>query len=307
MTANTAKASTKKAKTTKAKAAKPKVATARAATRTAKSAAPKAPPARILKAGEKKPPFDRFRKWNLWLGIVLVAEAVAVLASGGPKAVELTTQYLAKDGLASEAAGSGVFSAATRHLVDINISWIVAGFLVVFAAGFLLAATVWQKKYEAWLARGVNKLRWAMLGIGGGMAVATVALLSGATDVVVLLLISGIVALACAFAAALELLGPGRRLSRLLAAGAVTGLVLPWLFFAVTVAGALKYGGSVPPYLYFVYAVVTLWFVAIGLATHFRVTQKGKWADTSYTEKMFMGLGFGVATVLALQISAGAL
>ena len=49
-----------------------------------------------------------------------------------------------------------------------------------------------------------------------------------------------------------------------------------------------------------------IWLL-IGLALYFRLNQRGKWASATYTEKMFMGLSLVAATVVALQISAGAL
>lgn len=248
------------------------------------------------------------RTWNLWLGAVLLVLAVAVVAAGGSSSVPLTVQYLSKDALASEAAGGGtVLAPAIRHLTDVHVSWLVAAFLVITGLVFLLAATLWRKRYEAWLDRGVNKLRWAGLGLAGGVAVATVAMLGGVSDLATLLLIFGSVVLAGAFAAALELLGGGRRLQRLLAAGAMAGFALPWFGLVANVAGVLRYNGSLPTYLYYVCAVVTLWFVAIVLATYFRNRQLGKWADTFYTERAFMLLGFSAVVVLALQIFTGVL
>ena len=114
-------------------------------------------------------------------------------------------------------------------------------------------------------------------------------------------------ALAALLAASVELLGEGRHLRRLLAVGALLAVFLPWLIFVRTSASVFMYGGSLPSYLYFVYASVTLLLVAFGLGLYFRIKGRGKWADTMYTEKMFMGLSFIAATILALQIFAGAL
>lgn len=287
MTAKTAKAPTKKSKTTKQK---PEVVSK-------------------VKTVEKKPVKDNLRAWNIRFGIVLIAEAVAVVVAGSSKTVELTNQFLAKDALATEAAGTGtdVLATATRHITDVRLSWIVAGFLLLFAATFLIAATVWRRQYEAWLERGVNRLRWVALGLGGGAIVTAVAMLSGVTDVSTLSLVFGSVVLAAIFALAVELIGGGRRLRRLLAAGAILGIFLPWLIFVCSVSSVIMHGGNLPAYLYYVYSSVTLLLIAFGLATYFRIKQRGKWSDTFYTEKMFMILGFAASTILALQIFSGAL
>ncbi|HEY5805984.1 MAG TPA: hypothetical protein VIS56_01190, partial [Candidatus Saccharimonadales bacterium] len=217
--------------------------------------------------------------WNLRLGLLLVAVAAAAVVAGGSKTVQLTNQYLAKDTLASEAAGHEVLAAATRHVADVRLSWIIAGFLLAFAVTYLLAATLWQKKYAAWLSRGVNKLRWAGFGVGGGIIVVTLAMLSGVSDISTLALVFGSVVLAGLLAASVELLGSGRRLRRLLAFGAILGVFLPWLISTANISGVVMYDGAVPAYLYYVYASATLLAVAVGLATYFRIKQRGKWAD----------------------------
>lgn len=247
------------------------------------------------------------QKWNLRFAFLLVAEAVAIVAVGGGQTVPVTTQYLAIDPLATEAAGHQVLAAATRHLFDVPLALVVAKFLVIFALAYLLAGTLWCGKYQAWLARGVNKLRWAALGLGGGVMAVAVAMLSGVSDLVYLWLIFGAVVLAGVCALSLELLGPGRRLRRLLATGAVLGALLPWLVFIGNAVAAALYGGTLPNFLYYIYISMFLLSSAGVLAGYLRIKQRGRWADTLYTERMFMALNFVAASVLALQIFAGAL
>lgn len=120
-------------------------------------------------------------------------------------------------------------------------------------------------------------------------------------------LIFGMVVMAGASAMAVELLGPGRNLRRLLAAVAVFGAVLPWLVFAGAMVAGGMFNGSLPNFLYYIYGSMFLLTVAVGLASYFRIKQRGKWADTVYAERMYMLLGFVAVSVLAWQIFAGAL
>ena len=303
-----AKATTKKTKTTKPKAAaKPK---AVAASKAKVSATSKAPSQTTSKAPGKSKNgklMAVLNDWNFRLGALLVLLAAAVVVFGGSHTISITSQYLTKDSLASEAAGRTVYGAATRHLVDVHLSWVVAKFLLIFAATYLLAATIWKKRYQAWLARGVNKLRWAGLGLGGGAVMVAVLMLSGITDVLTLTLTFGLIGLAGLLAASAELMGGERRLRRLLCAGAAVAVFLPWLVFVRSIGAVPMYGAKLPLYMYFLYAVVTLLLVAIGASAHMRNMKRGKWADTAYTEKMFMILAFLTAVLPALQIFAGAL
>lgn len=257
-----------------------------------------------------KNPKGNARAWSLRLGVLLVAEAVAVVVAGGTKTVELTMQYLATDTLASDLAGKGteVLATATRHLVDVRVSWLVAAFLLVLGATYILAATVWRKKYDQWLDEGVNKLRWAGLGLAGGLTMATVAMLSGVSDVSTLTLILGSILLAGVLATSVELIGDGRKpLRRLLALGAVLAVFLPWLTFVRTLGAVPMYDGALPTFMYFVYSSVTLLVIAVVLAGYLRTKRRGKWADAFYAENMFVALGFVGANIVALQIFAGAL
>jgi len=245
---------------------------------------------------------------SLRLGAILLVLAVAVVVAGNSASVPLTTQYLAKDVLGTEAAGgSEVLATATRHLADINVSWIVAKFLVVFAALFLLLATVWRKHYEAWLDQGVNKLRWVGFGLGAGSMAVAVAMLSGISDLGYLLLIFASLAILGSLSTVVDLIGPGRRLRKYVIITALGAAALPAVAVGLTLAGALLYGGSLPPYMYFVYGSMLLFVTAFVLACILRLRRRGRWADTFFAERGFMLLGFAAAVVLALQIFAGAL
>lgn len=250
---------------------------------------------------------SRLRKWNFGFAVLLVAQALAIVMIGGSQTVPITTQYLTTDTLASEANGYQVLAVATRHLFDVHLSWLVAKFLLIFAGIFLLAATFLRGRYESWLERGVNQLRWVGIGLGGGVMAVTVATLSGFSDAAFLVFIFGSVFVAGLSALIVELLGPDRRLTRLVVGVAVLAAILPWLAFAGTVISVAVFDGSLPNFVYYIYGSMLLMTIAGLSAGCLRLKQRGKWADTVYAERMFMLFAFVVASVLAWQIFAGAL
>ncbi len=245
--------------------------------------------------------------WYLRLGILLVVLAVAVVVFGSDKTVPLTTQYLAKDALGTEAAGHDVLAPAIRHLFDIPLSWLVAKFLVLLGAVYLLVATLLRKKYEALLERGINPFRWLGLGLAAGGAVVTTAMASGVSDISTLMLAFGSIGLAALLVAAIETLSAGRAVRCYLGVGAMVAVFLPLLILVRTAGSVALFNGVLPMYLYFVYGVIALFAVGMGVAAYWRVKQKGKWADAYYADRMFMIMGFVASAVLALQIFAGAL
>jgi len=247
------------------------------------------------------------RTWNLRFAVLLAVQAIAIVVIGTHQTVPITMQYLATNTLLSEASGHQVLALATRHLFDLPLSWIVAKFLLVVALVYLLAATVWRKKYEAWLERGVNKLRWLGFGVGGGVMAYAMATLIGVSDISTLVLIFGSVVLAGGLAAVTELIGPERRLRCLVSWMAGFAVLLPWLLFIASLVGVLAFNGSLPTFVYYIYVSMFLLSGAVGLATYMRVTQRGRWANSVYAERMFMVLAFLAVTILAWQIFAGTL
>jgi len=288
---------TKSVKTSK-KPAKPaqaaKTKTPAAAVKTAKPAAP-------------KNAFAALRNWNIRIAAVLAAEAVAVVVAGGTQTVPITTQYLSANALASEAAGHQVLAVATRHLVDVRLSWVVAKFLLIFAVVYLLTGTLLRKRYEAGLNRGVSKFRWVGFGIGTGVMADAIAMLSGISDLGYLIMIFGSFVVLGGLATITELIGGGRKLRKFGIVTALFTVALPVLAIAFTALGVFKFGGDLPTFVYYIYTSMLLVTVAFVLACIFRLRQRGKWADTIYTEKMFMLLGLVAASILAWQIFAGAL
>jgi len=248
--------------------------------------------------------------WNRLLALVFAVQAVLVVVLGNSFAVPITTQYLAVDTLASEANGHQVLVTATRHVFDVRLSYVVAIFLVLFAVSHFLMATFYRKRYEAQVRSGVTGSRWITLGLGGAGMVVAVSLLSGITTRDALLF-SVALALGGAIATAATLRlkqGPARPLSHWLCGLATIMSVLPWLVLASgSLMGMAWFGGTIPGYLYVIYASALLLLSALILGTHFRMLGRGSWADSYYTEKAYMALGFVAATLLTWQIFVGVL
>jgi hypothetical protein len=155
-------------------------------------------------------------------------------------------------------------------------------------------------------------LRWAGFGMGGAVMIATIALLSGITQLssVLLLMASVLVGSSLMFAAEVVTTnnrGTKTRFANFMYVLAVCGLAAPWVIFATAIAGALIWNGHIDGYMYSVYACTGLLFLAMVLAANFRLKRQGRWADILYTERGFTILEFLMATLLAWQIFVGVL
>jgi hypothetical protein len=257
-------------------------------------------------------PLSRLKKWNAWLAALYLLQGLVIVTLAAKVTAPVTANYQAVDTLASEANGHQVFALATRHLFDIQIAWVVAVFLIVMGVTHLLAASAFRPRFEAAVSRGVNELRWIGLGLAGGVMTVAIALLSGISQVSTLLLLFASVAAGSFLALGAEKAvanngGKKTRFAHALCSLAAVGVLLSWLIFGGHLLGALIWDGTIPGYMYGLYACMALLLVALLLATHFRLKRQGRWADGVYTERGYMLLGFITASLLAWQIFAGVL
>jgi hypothetical protein len=285
-----------------------KKATTKSKTKTQKAAAKTAPAATAAATAKPKVKpagqLPSLRTWNIWLAVVFALQAVALVLYTGSKSYPLTMQYLAPDALATEANGHQVLAAATRHLLDVHIAWLLAVTLIVLAVANLAVATVFRKHYERFLALGSNAPRWVGLGIGSGLLMSAIALASGISQLSTLLLIFVSMALGCGLVPLAEKLHQeGKGLTQhAVCAAATVATALPLVVLALGALGALLWNGKIPAQLYAVYASGLVLYVAWGLAGHFRVYRQGRWADTLFAERAFLLLGFATVTALTWQL-----
>lgn len=255
------------------------------------------------------PASDRLRRWNIWLGIIFVVQAIVILVLSVSRILPITIQFLGNDTLATQAAGHTVTAAGTHHFFDLSLTWIVVIFLLVAALGHGLAATFWRKSYERDFARGVSTIRWVEYGLSGGLMLIAVGLVAGMRDFSSLLMIFAfgmIVGLAGLAVDMWRREAPDKTnvLSRtiVVVSGVIAGVVL-----LVYLLGAFAYGATLPGYVDWIYGTMFVLAIACLINWHKQHFKTGKWADNAYGERMFMILSLVAKTALAWQIFAGTL
>lgn len=253
------------------------------------------------------------RKWNIRLGVLFALQAIGIVIVGTARSFPVTTQYLSVDALASDATGGQTLAAATRHLVDLRLSWVIAAFLLAFAVAHFVAATVYRKRYEARMQSGMNDVRWAAFGVGGGLALAATALLSGVyrlPDLVAMLVFTVIGCLTILVAEELtRRAGEGKegKLSHLVCGLGVASLAFPLIILVNAAGGTFLFDGKLPSFVFGIYGTIIASYGLLFWLTHMRLKRQGKWADTINTERAYMVLGLVAASAVAWQMFAGAL
>jgi len=272
------------------------------------------------KKNAKKPKADTissadFKKLNLWNKVaagLFAVQAIVLVVVAKAVTVPVMINYLAVDKLATDAAHHEVLAPAYRQLFDVRMAWLLAAALLIFALGYIVMATIARKRYELDVAGGLNRWRWATIGIGGGTVLLAVAVLSGVQHLGLLLAIflcsclSGVLILLTERLVIRE--GEKPHMGHVLCATSVISALFPWVILLGGAAAAWMFGGKLPMYMYGVYATLLVLTVAIMGITHVRITGKdGKLKSSLYAERSYMILGVIGVSAVVWQIYLGAL
>ncbi|OGL29822.1 hypothetical protein A3D14_02470 [Candidatus Saccharibacteria bacterium RIFCSPHIGHO2_02_FULL_47_12] len=254
----------------------------------------------------KKAQLNNLRVWNLATGLILAVQAVVLIVVGSSASVAVTNGYLTKNTLASQAAGKTVMSPATHHLFDVRLSYIIAALLLLAAATKLLVATIYRERYEADLKQSINRSRWLGYSLSGGLALVTVALINGVSDIATLISIFALTEILALICVLIESVKDLKKHPRIAAKLPFVAGITPWLVVAIYLFGAQIYGSpGLPAYVYFVDASIFSLLLATAAIMWMNGHKRRKFADYIYTERACILVNFVLLSALAWQIYGG--
>jgi len=255
-----------------------------------------------------QPRLGQFYKWNIWLAVIFIVQAAAILLLSTTHDVTVTTNYVAPDPLLS-ATGQTVLVAAVHRLFEVNIAFLIAFFLLLAGVAHVVSASVYRKRYEVELNRGSNRVRWIEYACTAALILGVVALLGGVYDLSSLLMIMALTASMYIVGLFVDLRARARPLlewsSYRLAclAGLLPGFVLLFYAFATHLYGATH----LPSFVYWLYGSMAIIFVALAANFYLQHKAQGKWVDYLYGERIFMIISVVAKTAMAWQIFAALL
>lgn len=254
--------------------------------------------------------FAGLRQYNFIAALLHFAQGilVLVLASASRGLQPISIHYLSSDRLASQVSGHTVVSAATRHLYDLNLAYVVAVFFFISAIAHLLAATIYRSTYEADLRRQVNKARWIEYAFSAAVMMAAIAMLSGILDVAALTMVFVLTAVMSLLGWVMELHNqPGRNVNWSSFRVGVLAGAAPWVAVLIYIIGALVFGGSIPAFIYLIYISLFVLFSSFAVNMYLQYKKRGRWSDYLYGERAYIVLSLVAKTALAWQIFFGTL
>ena len=129
--------------------------------------------------------FTRLRRYNLVMGALHAAQAVAILALATAFALPVTASFM------TGAPGSAPADPVT--LFDVSIAWGCALFLLLSAAAhFIIAAPGVFPWYRANLLQSRNYARWIEYSLSSSVMIVLIAMITGISDIAALVALFGV-------------------------------------------------------------------------------------------------------------------
>jgi hypothetical protein len=256
-------------------------------------------------------PADRARSLFRWNAVLSALHFVQFLAI-------LSISFMKNPVVTSPVVGTYLqFDQATRTLVsaqrsvwDLPIGPAVALFFLLSAFAHFSMAFLIRGRYERWLARGLNPIRWVEYSFSSSLMIVVIAALSGIQELGTLIALFGVNASMILFGWSMEIGSEGREKPQWLhyIFGCIAGAV-PWIVILATLALSATQPGSAP-IPGFVIAIFVSLFIAFNVFAINMVLQYGKigrWRDYLYGERAYMLFSLVAKTLLAWQVFSGTL
>jgi hypothetical protein len=206
---------------------------------------------------------------------------------------------------------------AKELLISFPLAYLVAAFFLLSALAHFLVAYPFRKRYEAWLAREFNPMRWAEYALSSTLMIVGIASLSFITDAGALIAIAVCNASMNLFGWSMEEANIGRKNVQWshYIFGCIAGIA-PWLALFTSVGLSLANwptgigpnGRSLEEFKPVLIAIYVSLFISFNIFAVNMVLQRlkvGKWADYLHGERSYMILSLVAKTLLAWQVWTG--
>ena len=252
-------------------------------------------------------------KWNLGVGVVHFAQAIAILALSTSFAIPIVAT------VQTGPPGAEGSLSLSKTFFDFSFPITIALFLFLAAGDHLLmAAPRVRQWYERNLLAGINVARWIEYSISASLMILLICLLNGINNLYALIAIFGVNASMILFGLVMEKVNQGRDTVNWwpFIFGCIAGII-PWIAIVIALVTAAtdstKINGvaanpdGVPGFVYGIVISLFLLFNCFALNQWLQYRRRGRFADYLYGEKVYLVLSLVAKSALAWQIFAGTL
>ena len=196
----------------------------------------------------------------------------------------------------------------TKMLFELSLPILIVLFLFMSAAAHFIIATVYNKKYNDNLDKGINKARWIEYSLSASTMMVAIVLLVGIYDAMSLLMIFMLVAIMNLLGLVMEIHNQTTKKTNWISywVGCLAGAI-PWIAVAFYMWLGADNGSKAPDFVYWIFVSIFLFFNCFAINMVLQYKKIGPWKDYLYGERMYIILSLIAKTLLAWQVFAGVL
>ena len=195
-------------------------------------------------------------------------------------------------------------------LFSFPLAYLIASFFLMSAIAHFVAGWPLRARYEAWLARGMNPLRWIEYAFSSSVMIVAIAYISFIQEFTALIAIAGVNAAMNLFGWSMEAANEGREKPdwKHFIFGCIAGIV-PWIaiFSVIWAYNAQEGVREIPSFVYIIIASLFVAFNIFAITMVLQYKKVGRWKDYLAGEKTYMILSLVAKSLLAWQVWSGTL
>lgn len=242
------------------------------------------------------------RKYNVVMVFIHAAQGLLVLWLSRSFDVPVVGSYLAFNQQTQQ------LEPATTELFNLPLPMLVVAFFFTSALAHALIATVYYRRYEQGLKRGINKARWIEYAVSASTMMVAISLLVGVYDVSSLGMIFALTMVMNLMGLVMEVHNQTTKKTSWLSyiVGCLAGIV-PWLVIVCYLWLGAANGSNAPAFVYWIFGSIFLFFNCFAITMFLQYKKIGPWRDYLYGERTYIILSLLAKSLLAWQVFAGTL
>ncbi len=256
----------------------------------------------VKKSQSIKAKLERLHRFNLIMAGLHGAQALAVFLLSTDFKLPLLGSYLSFN------ESTQTLDAANKVLFNVQLSYLIVGFLALSSLAHLIIASVYKKNYEKGLKSGINRARWVEYSLSASTMMVAISLLVGIYDAGSLLMIFALTAIMNLLGLAMEIHNQNVEKPKWVTfwIGCLAGIV-PWLVVVLYFWLSAAEGSKPPTFVYYIFVSIFAFFNIFAINMVLQYKKVGKWADYLYGERAYIILSLIAKSALAWQVFAGTL
>lgn len=242
------------------------------------------------------------RKFNLFMGVLHFAQGMMILALSKVFTLPISGSFLEFN------KNTQSLQPTTKILFNLSLPTLIAIFFFISAIAHLAIATIYNKKYNENLSRGMNKARWIEYSLSASIMMVAIALLVGVYDAMSLVMIFALTSVMNLMGLVMEIHNQSTKKTNWVSyiIGCLAGAI-PWLVIAFYFWLGADNGSSAPTFVYWIFVSIFIFFNCFAINMILQYKKIGPWKNYLFGERAYIILSLVAKSLLAWQVFAGTL